>query len=562
MVYILDLAVETLIEIFSRLLFTDIFSCKQTCQTFLDVISNSTQLNYHVELQMSGMKDNPDCLLPVPVRLKMLKDRELAWATFNFKFITKVKIPYKPSGQHDVTAGIFLMGKAHPIERLTSDGIQSVMLPSAPDEYVPSKWKDVHLGAMVLDFRPAIGEHDLLACVLLVPDDENPSIANVKVILRNYSDTHKDHDAALMPSISVCSVNAQEIPEIHVEISGETLAIIVGLFADLHEPEEVFRLFLFDWKTGYNKTPIPIRVFNPGIVFLREDVLLQPNMKTGALDIYSIPRSSTDGDSNEVQHLLSLCFPSLNPGYFISYMTARCEPGTTSNSDFPKHTPKMRPYANDPAAAIAVILLEIHTPDNEERSQRLETDEDETTRTIINFVMIVHRKALLELVLQQPEGNANKETKLPWDVWGPPITRWFEVGSFEESFNTDSFGQRYVQLINRAIHIFDFNPSRVKLMAKHGRELLAERDLELRVIHEDSRIIDLGQRPENAVRSLNPERDVFTGVPAGALPFVQVISTGWPETYDGLLIDEERLLAVLTEDDPYIIESMDVIYIG
>ncbi|KDR71528.1 hypothetical protein GALMADRAFT_229497 [Galerina marginata CBS 339.88] len=63
MTRILGLSTEVLIEIFSSVFFTDLLSCKRTCQTFFDVLSNTIELNYQIELQKSGMQNNPACSL-------------------------------------------------------------------------------------------------------------------------------------------------------------------------------------------------------------------------------------------------------------------------------------------------------------------------------------------------------------------------------------------------------------------------------------------------------------------------------------------------------------------
>ncbi|KDR71525.1 hypothetical protein GALMADRAFT_281783 [Galerina marginata CBS 339.88] len=560
MTRILGLSTEVLIEIFSSVFFTDLLSCKRTCQTFFDVISNSIELNYQIELQKSSMQNNPACSLSLPSRLKMIKDRELAWASFDFKFVTKVKVPSELFGVYDVSARVLLLGKESSNEAFEPDGIQSVRLPSSDDENVSIEWKNLDLGATILDFRPSIEAHDLVACVVLVPDKEDPEIWNINLVLRQYSDTSKNHCAALKPIIFICSaLPHEEPPAVSIDISGDNLAIDV-LFLDDSSMEATNNLFVFNWKSGESKTIHPTRASNSGTIFLREDILLQPNTVAGSLDIYRIPPSTSDSTPSRIQRLISLGLPDLSMGYALSTLSCRGEPGV--NPKPAKYTPSTRPYTNDPNVEIMRFAMEIVSVYDE-------TKED-------YFVMITHRQALLDFLDLEEERQRRESTssgaRISWDIWGPRISRWFEVDSFSSFFTMDSFGQRYVRLTNpegeveegspeprNAIHIFDFNPFHVKFMEIHGSGVVAGKpNLVLHVVGGGAE----GLRATTA-ESICPGRGVFTRDIVGMLPYVELISDGWPfSEYKGLMIDEERLIAIRTDINTFRIQSVDVIYFG
>lgn len=167
MVHILQLSPEVLIEIFSSLFLTDILRCKQACRTFSEVVSNSVRLTYQTELQKAGMLDNPYCSLSLVDKLQMLKDREIAWATLDHRFISTVQVPYPTSGMHDLTPGVFLLGREMPDEAFSTNGLQSVRLPSRGKEGESTQWNQFDLGMRILEFRPAIEEHDMIAFVVM-----------------------------------------------------------------------------------------------------------------------------------------------------------------------------------------------------------------------------------------------------------------------------------------------------------------------------------------------------------------------------------------------------------
>ncbi|EED78281.1 predicted protein [Postia placenta Mad-698-R] len=70
---ITDLPVELLVMIFLLLDARDLINCKQVCQLFLQLIRDSTVLQYFYELELAGMADEPLCPLPYAERLRKLR---------------------------------------------------------------------------------------------------------------------------------------------------------------------------------------------------------------------------------------------------------------------------------------------------------------------------------------------------------------------------------------------------------------------------------------------------------------------------------------------------------
>ncbi|KAF8889419.1 hypothetical protein CPB84DRAFT_1849368 [Gymnopilus junonius] len=549
---ILQLSAEVLIEIFSSLFFTDILHCKLACRTFSEVISNSARLTYQIELQKAGMLDNPNCFMPMTDKLKMLKDRELAWATLDHKFVSTVEVPHEPSGLHDITPGAFLLGIEMQDEEFSTNGLQSLRLPSREGEEGFPQWSQFNLGMKILDFRPAIEEHDMIAFVVIVPCEEQTGWAKIMAVLRLYSNLDKAPAIALKPDIVVCYIQTDGItdPSVSIEIGGENLAIVVA--------SDLGNLFIFNWKTGEQKHSTkdgPIIVYNLDIVFLREDILLHPCSHSNALLVYQVPQAScTDVQHQEevVEQIYTLRLPALSSQSEYTGISVRTDPVCTSHAGFPRHVASTRPFTNDTSSSIIVFNFQVACrKDN----------------SLTNWVAVVHKKSLLDFMKAEDRGKCNSSTSeihsdIPWHHWSRSRTRWFKVDVYNSLFRMNSAGQRYVQLTgpeagseddddddrHNTIHLFDFNPFHVKFMEKRGLQLLSEHHLiVLNVVGADGH----GSDEENRIDSLDTE-GVFDDPLEGYLPYVElIIDAGTDVDYDALFMDEERLVGIRTEEHTY-----------
>lgn len=166
------------------------------------------------------------------------------------------------------------------------------------------------------------------------------------------------------------------------------------------------------------------------------------------------------------------------------------------------------------------------------------------------FVMVVHRKSLLELVpfglLEDPNAVP---TFLSWNSWGPPVTRWFRDNPVCESL-TFTYGQRLaVQPLpatdednKDTITIYDFNPWHVREVRLYKESILAGHDS----CSDDFRIdIFDGEAPGN----ICPARNIFKFDIIGRLPYIRYSSSSWPD-YDAVMIDEERLIGIQASSLP------------
>lgn len=158
---------------------------------------------------------------------------------------------------------------------------------------------------------------------------------------------------------------------------------------------------------------------------------------------------------------------------------------------------------------------------------------------------------------------------LPWESWGPPVTRWFIINETATEFSMNSCGQRYVQctpyvslsprtgILSCTINLYDFNPWRVRYVQHHQDQILAPafKHPNLTQIK-----ISRGYTPSNALSTQPDEAedreerledvcvtDKFTSNIVGRLPCIAYSSIKWP-AYDGLFIDDERLIGIYVSE--------------
>lgn len=166
---IVEFPTEILCKIFLEIpTFTDLLACRLVCRNFYQVFKGFVRLEYQIELEKAGMINNSACKLPTPARLKMLRERERAWTSLNWKsFTPDIGVPSPASPLHEITSNMTVLGL------LDTDiywagakmrGFQSVELPLMGDT-VSAEWKSADVGEDILNFGVAIEDHDLLAYV-------------------------------------------------------------------------------------------------------------------------------------------------------------------------------------------------------------------------------------------------------------------------------------------------------------------------------------------------------------------------------------------------------------
>jgi hypothetical protein len=98
--------------------------------------------------------------------IRVLENREEAWATLDFRRTVQVPVPINSSRVYDTTGGTLFLSKALDLEgSRVRAGYSYVTLPSLSDAQGENlEWKWCNLEAEIVDIGCAVHEHDLISC--------------------------------------------------------------------------------------------------------------------------------------------------------------------------------------------------------------------------------------------------------------------------------------------------------------------------------------------------------------------------------------------------------------
>jgi len=293
--------------------------------------------------------------------------------------------------------------------------------------------------------------------------------------------------------------------------------------------------------------------------FLSQDTLVIPNLIQNTLEISKIVI-----DNDDKPRLVSLCvlsLPSLTRRASIVRLGCRAEPNPTGSGPLAVPASSNRPFRDK--AEDAIILFNVLIEDVHLHVGQFHFPE---TRP---FTFIVHRRALLAQIPDAyrayppfcsiPE-PLPPSAQIPWAAWGPHVTRWFEGDPASMRWITTTAGQRAVTMEDGAptpIIVRDFNPYTVR----SARARAAESD--------QSQQCNWSEQLPNGNRMTLKVEDsvllagsVFKEDVRSSLPYVEVMTQA-EYRYEGVLIDEERILGLKTsEQDDLGISSFDVHILG
>ncbi|KAG5353585.1 hypothetical protein C0989_005103 [Termitomyces sp. Mn162] len=520
---LLDLPAELIIHILSNLDFVDALAVSSVNVFLRTCLITSRQLEFRFASQIAGVTDNLHRKLGLDDRVRMLRRLEDGWHGFQVDFRRTLPILHEPFGIYDLTGGIYLMGD------LNQKVLHYCRLPSSADDSVVWSRIDMDPSLTIVDVGLSIYEHDLIAVVTTMPTDTN--LLKVEVQLLEFS-TGKPHPLVRNPVLFVRNTFRPTASSIGIEIAGEYLALVTtpGL------SELTARFCVYEWKTGTIVLDYSVASGTYcSIIFLSPTHILLPNAQTGTLDLFVISPSNpnTPGPS------LRLALPSLKPSYSIHAIYGRCEPNP-SPTGFP-YSP--HPFHPTPEDAIAVFKL--HVRNNNDAAHEWG-----------DFSMFVHRSTLLRLCEERGRDRETTRT-VNWEEWGPPVTRWVDA-AVVPWWITTSTGQRCVlsvapdalgEGLTPFIMLLDFNPFAVK-------RALAVRK------YNGNKGSDVDGRCNVHVGSSLIQSSVFDACVESALPYVSIVRyLDVDVNFDGVLMDEERLLGLATDDGGNI-RKIEVFHIG
>ncbi|KAF5376252.1 hypothetical protein D9615_008453 [Tricholomella constricta] len=311
---LLQLPPEIVVRILCFLDLAELASIIQADSTLHAYFKAFPILQYRFATQAAQVEDNPRSThgSVVTERLALLNSREQGWARLNFDFQRTIPVRHHPTGIYDLVGGVYLLG---------DDGrrrLHYCKLPSTPAD--PTGWSHIDVDCTFVDVGLNIYEHDLIAVVTTKP---HPTERRCHIL--QFS-TGKPHPLARSPVLFV-SKSRWPRPSIGIEIVGVHLALVITHFLNPLQPCDQF--YVFEWQTGTLKMKVhaPNHTY-ASVVFLSPTLLLLPNTRTAALDVWAIPAADTDAPTHA---LVTLALPQLAPGYVLVRLASRGEPNPTTH---------------------------------------------------------------------------------------------------------------------------------------------------------------------------------------------------------------------------------------
>ncbi|KAG6810835.1 hypothetical protein H0H92_010130 [Tricholoma furcatifolium] len=524
---LLDLPPETIIHILTFLDFADIISICRVNTVLRTCVNTSQSLQYRFATQIAGATDNRLCPLTIKERFELLRRRENGWSRFKVDFRKSLPILHQPYGIYDLTSGIYLMGDVN------QKALHYCKLPSKREDTLSWQKIDLDKDLTVVDVGLSLYEHDLVAVVTTkqIPMDA----LEVEVHLLQFS-TGMPHPLAKNPALFVRKAYPPVASAIGIEVVGEYLALVTTP----NISELCARFCVFEWKTGAVVLDYPVQHSTYcSIVFLSPRHILLANAFPGSLDVFVIPprevHTAEGFDPDVDEPMVRLGLPMIHRGYSIRAIYGRAEPNPAPTG-IPHSTLPFHPAPED---AISIFNMHIRSDGGHEWG---------------DFSMFVHRSALLALCEEYmppltawTEGGADRQVQVcvSWDLWGPPRTRWIDA-AVVPWWITTSTGQRCVLSITPEaleagappfVTILDFNPIAVRrVLAEYAGK--AQKELEgVSIVY--THASRMGHR-------------VFVEPVESTLPYVSIarhIVSEKDFEFDGVLMDEERLLGLVTDDE-------------
>lgn len=152
--------------------------------------------------------------------------------------------------------------------------------------------------------------------------------------------------------------------------------------------------------------------------------------------------------------------------------------------------------------------------------------------------MFVHRRTLLGLCPSRQNGDGSGDggfEVIPWDTWGPNVTRWMSAEVASARWITTTAGARAAVMVENdgTIVLMDFHPARLH----RAKDVWVEQGGTV-IVH-----------------------PAFEDPLVSRLPYSAQMLEGM-EMYEGLLMDEERLIGLQTDELGSRIRKIEIFHLG
>ncbi|KAJ3504510.1 hypothetical protein NLJ89_g7900 [Agrocybe chaxingu] len=373
---------ELLIEIMIRLDSHSILQMALTCRAFHRAFQ-STPVRYIYELGMNSLQDagsgkSTDELLV------LLRDRQKAWATLEWKDFTTAELP--PS-QPDFKQSAGLLAKLDTSHSTIHLLVIYLPSPTQPSRTIRHSIDDMQIYEFAID-----GNQDLLILgeYFKLPDKRYMRLHCCTI------STNEVHPKATPGGILEFHIDENKYPQYNLSMMQITLADDVVAFSGYWR-EGRPQLLLWNWTSGlllFNSFEdiLPDRPPTLSFDFLRRDAfLLTSAISSGQILVY---RFSPTVPGMPVR-VASLGLPPTVPPACVTYIRPN------SGQFQPRSTPEM---------------LFMHLP--------------ESRIHIFSIICYLHRYMLLvrsSTFLRYVDDSASEARDVPWEMWGERESRFMEV---------------------------------------------------------------------------------------------------------------------------------------
>ncbi|KAJ7453673.1 hypothetical protein B0H11DRAFT_271887 [Mycena galericulata] len=468
--------------------------CAKVCREWQDIVKDSTELRYTIELWADGMNPGPSAELSPVEKLERLYHWRRAWRDIDWTSRTVFPIDTNPRA-YELVGGVFAQQNTWPQSDFTA-----IRLPCSA-QHSGQVQATANIGIQSLDFAMDPTQ-DLV--IFLHKDPDPDEIGNFDC--RSLSSGGlRPHPLASAPRLSF-DLRDDTFQRIFLQIADD----VVGLLFRTSQREGSLRLVLFNWRTGTQLVDLtgpqfPHSVGDFALLSPRAYILASVNDTSympgrprgiGEIHIYTF-----DGTrAIEPTRVAILQLPHPHPHRHLNRIVAHSGPfcaGPLPGVTFSKRNDRR----------ICVISLEY--------------DQGECY-----FVYVPHR--YLETYVGLPDSDDGPPTVL-WDEWGPKCTRMLP--------GRHRFWLRYVHGERVVCSMDPEHPNRVGIMdfgitpSRPGfnDEFEASRSPNIELFTQPSTIPSLGTTFKNDIMTALPYRTSFRDLEEESVLF---------------LIDQDRIIGV------------------
>ncbi|KZT66482.1 hypothetical protein DAEQUDRAFT_674869 [Daedalea quercina L-15889] len=387
----LCLPVEIIVPILGGLAYRDLLTCRLVCRAFNDVIKNSLELQYKIELAADGLVDGTGVTLTTAERLALLLDRRKRWRVLDWTSRSAVSVPGACQA-YELVDGVFAksMSGSH-LYGPGSHHLNATWLPTRSQPARSLVREDIGVATRDFAIDPS---QDLIA--LVDADNGELSQTRIKIYLRTISKNAR-HPRAALPEL---------VSPIPFDLGSSFIQIVddvVGMFFWVHGPG----LIIWNWHTAQVIVKRTNERMPPGtwdFSFLSSRAyMLTATTGAGAIELYSFggrADADADGGADTSVHAATLRLPPLRAGHEPHHFA-------THSGPFVRYDAPGRPFST--ARENRVHLMSLHYG---ERGPR--------------FHMFVLNRFLTSFLPPEGARGARPWSAHDWSEWGPANTRFLE----------------------------------------------------------------------------------------------------------------------------------------